>query len=97
LQCRFGDPLVLNVFRDVSLAQLTAMFLYEMSKLLTEDSVERVNLKYLLSDYHMAAYVVSCLMMSASFSGVVVLLNFVYLLLVCWLYCPTHLSYSEVV
>jgi len=35
---------VLTVFRDVSLAQLTAAFLYEMSKLMTEEAVERVNL-----------------------------------------------------
>ena len=39
---------MLNVFRDISLAQLNAMFLYEMSKLLREETIERVNFMNLL-------------------------------------------------
>ena len=34
---------MLAVFRDVTLTQLTAACLYEMSKLMTENAVERVN------------------------------------------------------
>jgi len=41
---RFGDPFVINVFRDVTLTQLIAAFLYEMSKMLKDEAVERVNL-----------------------------------------------------
>jgi len=39
---------VLSVFRDITLAQLTAMFLYETSKLLKEEAVERVFVSSLL-------------------------------------------------
>ena len=38
---------MITVFRDVALAQLTAAFLYEMSKLMKEEAVERVNLMIL--------------------------------------------------
>ena len=41
---RFGDPFVINVFRDVTLTQLIAAFLYEMSELLKDEAIERVNL-----------------------------------------------------
>ena len=39
---------MLHVFRDVTLTQLNAAFLYEMSKLMTEDAIERVNLMSML-------------------------------------------------
>jgi len=45
---RFGDPIVLHVFRDVTLPQLNAALLYEMSKLMKEEAVERVCLKMTL-------------------------------------------------
>lgn len=39
---------MLSVFRDITLDQLTAMFLYETSKLLKEEAVERVFVSSLL-------------------------------------------------
>jgi len=42
LWCRLRDPFVLKVFRDVSHAQLNAALLYEMTRLMKDEAVERV-------------------------------------------------------
>ena len=44
--CRFSEPFVLHVFRDVSLTQLVTALLCEMSKLMKEEAVERVRVEF---------------------------------------------------
>ena len=41
--CRFGDPLVLYIFRDVTLTQLVTAFLYEMGQLMRVEALDKVN------------------------------------------------------
>jgi len=52
---------VLLVFQDVTLAQLNASFLYEMSKLMKEEAVERVNFtRVLFTVVHSSARALAC-------------------------------------
>ena len=52
---------MLLVFQDVTLAQLNASFLYEMSKLMKEEAVERVNFtRVLFTVVHSSARALAC-------------------------------------